>query len=120
MAQSPAAVTDAFTTLADPLRRYVLYYLAEQEAPVAFDRLATQAAAWRADSTPDAVDDATLAEIRTALYHVHLPKLADLGVITYRDDPGVITLTDETDSLEPFLDPARPADLGTDALGEQL
>lgn len=93
MAESTEAVTDTFSTLANPVRRYVLYYLAEQGTPVTFDCLATRVAAWRTDSTPDAVDDATLAEIRTVLYHVHLPKLADLGVITYEDNPGEIALT---------------------------
>jgi len=53
--------------LADPVRRYVLYYFDEQETPVSFDRLATRVAAWHTDSDPDVVDDATLTEIRTAL-----------------------------------------------------
>jgi len=53
--------------LADPVRRYVLYYFDDQETPVSFDRLATRVAAWHTDSDPDVVDDATLTEIRTAL-----------------------------------------------------
>ncbi|WP_254810536.1 DUF7344 domain-containing protein [Natronosalvus amylolyticus] len=119
MAESTEAVTDTFATLADPVRRYVLYYLSEQETPVSFDRLTTRVAAWRTDSTPDVVDDATLTEMRTALYHVHLPKLADLGVITYESNPGEIALTDDTVSLDPFLEPARRADLWTEPPSEQ-
>ncbi|TKR27960.1 DUF7344 domain-containing protein [Natronomonas salsuginis] len=120
MTETTGAVTDAFTALTDPVRRYVLYYLTNQEAPVSFDSLTTQAAAWDTDSEPDAVDDETLAEVRTALYHVHLPKLADLGVITYEANPGEIALTDDTDSLDPFLEPARQADLGTGTPTEQV
>lgn len=44
---------------------------------------------------------------------MHLPKLADVGVITYEDNPGEITLTDDTDSLDPFMESARRADRGT-------
>lgn len=120
MAKSPEAVTDAFTTLANPVRRYVLYTLAEQEGPSEFDSLATQVTAWRTASDPDDVDDATLADVRMDLHHVHLPKLADLGVITYKDNPGEISLADDTDSLESFLDPARRADFGTTAPTERL
>lgn len=119
MAESTEAVNDTFSALSNPVRRIVLYYLAEQETPVTFDRLAIQVAAWRTDSDPDAVDDATLTEIRTALYHVHLPKLADFGIITYKANPGEIALTDDTDSLEPFLEPACRADLGTGMPFEQ-
>ena len=52
MAKSTEAVTNPFSTLSYPVRRYVLYYLAEQETPVSFDRLATRVAAWHTDCVP--------------------------------------------------------------------
>lgn len=119
MSVTPEAVTEAFSTLADARRRYILYYLAEQETPVAFERLVTRVATWRTDRPPDAVDDTTLGAVRTALHHRHLPKLADQGFITYQDDPGVVALTDEIDTLEPFLGPARRMDLGADVPTER-
>jgi hypothetical protein len=107
MVNSPGAVPDTSRALADPVRRYCLSYLVEEETPITFDRLAAQVAAWRTDTDPDAVDDASLTKIRTALYHLHLPKLADLGIITYEATPEEIDLTNDTDSLDPFLEPAR-------------
>lgn len=83
-------------------------------------RASRRVAAWHTDTTPAAVDDGTLGEIRTALYHVHLPKLADLGVVTYEDTPGAVALTDDADSLSSFLEPARRDDLGTNVPSEQL
>lgn len=112
MVESTEEVTDTFSILAHPVRRYVLYYLAELEAPVTFDRLATRVAAWQTDSDPETVNSDTLDQIRTVLYHVHLPKLAEVGVITYDDNPGDITPTDAIDSLAPFIEPARRAELG--------
>ncbi|WP_255194652.1 DUF7344 domain-containing protein [Natronobeatus ordinarius] len=90
MAQSTEAVTNTFRILADPVRRYVLYYLDEQETPVSLDRLATRVAAWHTDSDPGAVDDATLTEMRTALYHVHLPKFSEAGYIAWDTDSRTI------------------------------
>ncbi|MFC7215916.1 hypothetical protein ACFQO4_17745 [Saliphagus sp. GCM10025334] len=90
MGESTEAVTNTFSILADSVRRYVLYYLDEQETPVSFDRLVTRVAAWHTDSDPDTVDDATLSEIRTALYHVHLPKLTEAGYIGWDGDTHTI------------------------------
>lgn len=110
MAQTTDAVTHTFSTLADPIRRCVLYYLAEQENPVSFDQLVSQVAASCTGSRPDAVDDETIAEMRVSLYHRHLPKLADLGVISYDDNLGEITLTEDADSIVSILNSARESD----------
>lgn len=103
MAQSTDAVTNTFRTLADPVRRYVLDSLDEQETPVSFDRLATRVAAWHTDSHPDAVDDATLTGMRTALYHVHLPTLAEAGYIAWDADTQTIRRGPNVDEITPLL-----------------
>ena len=90
MAESTEDVTDTFHALADPVRRYVLYSLDEQETPVSVDRLATRIAAWHTDSDPDVVDDAALTRIRTVLYHVHLLKLAKADYIAWDADTHTI------------------------------
>lgn len=64
MAESTDAVTNTFSTLADPVRRYVLNYLAEQEALVTFDRLAVRVAAWRTDCVPIRSGNDSLASSR--------------------------------------------------------
>ncbi|ADB63403.1 hypothetical protein Htur_4616 (plasmid) [Haloterrigena turkmenica DSM 5511] len=103
MAKSTEAVTNTFSTLADPVRRYVLHYLDEQETPVSFDRLATRVAVWHTDSDPDAVDDATLTEMRTALYHMHLPKLAEASYIEWDKDTHTIRRGPNFDEIVPLL-----------------
>jgi hypothetical protein len=52
MVEITVDVTDTGRILTDPIRRYVRYYLVEQEAPVTFDRLATRVAAWHSDCVP--------------------------------------------------------------------
>ncbi|MDS0294009.1 DUF7344 domain-containing protein [Halogeometricum luteum] len=83
MAQATEAVTNTFSILSNPVRRYVLYYLDEQETPVSLNCLATRVATWHIDCDPDAVDDATLTEMRTALYHIHLPKFSEADYLAW-------------------------------------
>ncbi|MFC3960303.1 DUF7344 domain-containing protein [Halovivax cerinus] len=103
MAESTEAAINSISTLIDSVRRDVLYYLAEQEPPVSFDRLATRVAAWQTDNDPDVVDDASLAEIRTALYHMHLPKLAEAGYIAWDADTHTIRRGPNFDENAPLL-----------------
>jgi hypothetical protein len=103
MAESTEVETNTFRTLADPIRRYVLNYLDEQETPVSFDRLATRVAAWHTDSDPEAIDDATPTEIRTTLYHVHLPKLAEADYIEWNADSHMIRRGPNFDEIAPLL-----------------
>lgn len=103
MAEPTTAVTNPFDTLVDPVRRYVLCYLDEQEAPDSFDRLVTRGAAWHTDSNSDAVDDATLTEMRTTLYHRHLPKLAEAGYIEWNRDTDTIRRGPNFDEIGPVL-----------------
>lgn len=103
MTESTEAVTNTFSTLADPVRRYALDYLDGQEAPVDFDRLATRVAAWHIDGDPEAVDDATLTEMRTALYHMHLPKLAEADYIAWNADTHMIRRGPNFDEFAPLL-----------------
>lgn len=103
MAESTEEVPNTFSILTDPVRRYVLYYLAEQETSVSFDRLVTRVGAWQTDNDPDAVGDATLAEIRTALHHMHLPTLVEEGYIAWDADTHTIRRGPNFDENAPLL-----------------
>jgi DNA-binding transcriptional ArsR family regulator len=103
MAQLTEVTTNTFRILADPIRRYVLCYLDEQETPVPFDRFATRVTAWHIDSDLDAVDDAALTEMRMALHHVHLPKLAEAGYLEYDRDTHTIRRGPNFGEITPLL-----------------
>lgn len=107
----PLELNAAFDLLGSSRRRYVLYYLtdlSDEPAEVAVDVLAEHVAACEAVPGRDA-DEETVARVRTALRHVHLPKLADAGVVDY--DPGERTVTLRgTAGLDPLLDAARTVD----------
>ncbi|SDD92854.1 hypothetical protein [Natrinema hispanicum] len=114
MAEPSTEITDAFTILADTRRRYALYHLTRQDAPVSFDNLVTQVAAKETDTEPDAVDNESFNAVASAMHHVHLPMLSERGVVTYEANPGEIKLVDDPSSLQPHLDAARRSELGSD------
>ena len=103
MAESTEAVSNTFSALTDPVRRYVLYSLDEQETPVSVDRLVTRVAARHTDSDTDVVDEATLTRIRTALHHVHLPKLDEADYIAWDADTHTIRRGPNFDENAPLL-----------------
>ncbi|WP_436932596.1 DUF7344 domain-containing protein [Halosimplex halobium] len=72
---------ERYELLAAERRRTALEVLAERGTPVELDDLATAVAAREGGETPAATD-----RLAVSLHHVHLPRMADLGVLDY--DPG--------------------------------
>ena len=77
--------------LADDRRREVLSYVVRAEGSLTVDELATTLAATDR-SRPPVAGDADRVGIR--LYHVHLPKLAKVGLIEVEDDYNRVTSTE--------------------------
>lgn len=81
--------TRVFEALANQRRRYVLYYLCE-ENQVTVDELATGLAAWEDDAPPEKVPDCEVEAMRTVLVHTLLPKLEDLGFLDHERPTGTV------------------------------
>lgn len=80
--QSSSSMDQLLDTLASSYRRHVVRELAGDEEPLAFDRLVE-----RAVETTDGIERN---DARIALYHVHLPKLVDSGVVTFDRDAETV------------------------------
>lgn len=98
--------TTIFGLLANDRRRYALHYLSNTVGPVALYDLAEQIAARENDPTYDRYE-----QILISLSHVHLPKLADAGVVEYDLELETVELVGGVDELTPFLDLAAAEDL---------
>lgn len=92
--------------LANSYRRAALSRLVEADDDVAFDRLV--------DQVIDAVDDQAVETpttdrtwVATRLYHVHLPKLADAGVLAH-DDWESFKATDRGEAAIGLLEGVEP------------
>lgn len=69
-------------------RRYALDALAEYDDPVDLEELA-EAVAAREDDL-DESEPSVRSAMATALHHIHLPKLADAGVVEYDPRSNVV------------------------------
>lgn len=76
-----------FALLSDDRRRYVVRYLQEATAPVALADLA-RTITERESAGPPAGAENRERTIHRSLYHWHVPKLADAGVVDHDRDRG--------------------------------
>lgn len=100
MSQSPSDVTREYAGIADLTtsdrhrvlaaehRRVALDILSERDAPVELEDLAGATAAREADG--DIADKETVEKVALRLHHVHLPLLAQLGVIDYDPEATLV------------------------------
>lgn len=77
--------TAIHAVLDDERRRHTLAVLADRGA-VTTTELATAIAAREREIPADAVTDEQRRDLEIALYHVHVPKLAELDVVAVDDD----------------------------------
>lgn len=94
--QSDLSMDVAFDVLADGRRRAVLSYLLQYERRASLEELADHVLA----TEPAVTDD----RARATLHHLHLPKLADAGVITYDGEQRMAVATDSIRTLKPYLE----------------
>ena len=80
--------TERHTLLRDERRRLVLDVLAEQPATVDLSEVAADVAA--RENGCDAADDSAVEHVAVALHHTHLPKMDELGVLTYQPETNLV------------------------------
>lgn len=78
-----------------PRRRLALEYLSARDSSIVLDELAVVVAARESERIAD--DRAAIDDVAAALHHVHLPKLADDGLVEYDAErrvvaPAVVTV----------------------------
>ncbi|WIV65646.1 DUF7344 domain-containing protein [Natrialbaceae archaeon AArc-T1-2] len=87
-----------FSLLSDRRRRRLLSLLSDRRA-VRIDEAVAWIAACEAETTLEEVPTETKRRVRVSLVHVHLPKLADAGVVDYDPRHGDVVLTDRGETL---------------------
>ena len=91
--------------LADRRRRYSLARLHEAVTPMHLGDLAEEIAAWERDHSQ--IDDpGTAGKIHQSLYHIHVAKMADAGLVNYDGMRDTVQLADEGHVLAAHLAPA--------------
>lgn len=95
----------AFKILADEHRRFVCYLLAATDDPIPIQELVSHLSG----SDPDPSDPVGGLPNQThrRLYHNHIPRLAEHGVVEYDREAETVSLTALGEKLEPYLDVAK-------------
>lgn len=90
-------------------RRFVLFYLFE-EGRAQLTTLSQRIAASEHDREPDELPVDIRQQTYLDLYHTHVPKLTEHGIVEYCDEEGAVKLAEPDDTLRTCL----AASLGTD------
>ena len=84
-------------------RREVLSLFVTREQPLTLRDLTHGVAQAEEGAEITDISQERVAEIRITLYHVHLPKLAEHGVVSVDEKRDVVEPTENLDQFEPFL-----------------
>lgn len=92
-----------FGALKNARRRRVLRYLDDRHEPVSLSDLAEHVAAIENDTSPENLAAQQRKRVYVALYQCHLPKLDDMGVITFNKSRGTIERNPTASQLDKYL-----------------
>lgn len=92
-----------FELCSDRHRRIALAILAGEQRPLTMDDIA-KTIVKHTDETPlREVSGETITNVKTSLYHLHLPKIEAAGLIEFDSDREVVEPTAQFDRVEPHL-----------------
>ena len=98
-------VDEVLTLLHERRRRYMLYYLSEQNGPVPVTELVDAVAEMEAEETP--IPNGTFDRVEIALTHNHLPEAQTAEFVEYDSTEKVVRLTDEPPAFNAILTVAK-------------
>jgi len=96
-------IEPVYEALGHTRRRYLCYTLLENTDWSLTD-LATKVAAWENDVPEHEVTENQHEEVYVSLYHAHVPKLVDGGVITFDEATETITTAEHADQVMTALE----------------
>lgn len=105
-----ANLNTIFDLLSAARRRYLLYYLLEVDSEVAELEAAVNAVYKQEVAGMEPEDHVSREEVRIELHHMHVPQLADAGVVDYDPRHGTIRYTGQP-ALAEWVEHARHKEL---------
>ncbi|MEY7849620.1 hypothetical protein AB7C87_10545 [Natrarchaeobius sp. A-rgal3] len=94
----------AFDLLRHSHRRTILATVVSDERALTLNDLTKIIAMWDRDEPITEISGDELAAISAALHHAHIPRLVDVGVVTYDENRHLIEPTDRLEEVKPYLD----------------
>jgi len=97
--------------LSNQRRRFVIHALKRADGELSVSELAEQVASWEYDKPIDHLDHQERKRVRNALRQFHLSKMADYGFIEYDATRGVVSLSNEADRANFYVDTLTGGDV---------
>ena len=93
-----------FEILKNERRREVIRYLREHEQQVTLSDLAEHIAALENDTDIASITSSQRKRVYVGLYQCHLPKMADMGIVQFNQNRGIVSLGENAPQLYEYLD----------------
>ena len=100
-----------FDILSSARRRYAISILNRRDEPMQLTELAEEIAALEADTTVEDLTKQQRKRVYVSLYQTHVPKMEEVGIVSYDGDEGTVTLAGGVDAVDEYLtesDETRP------------
>lgn len=115
MSDGTAEFETALDLYRDRYRRVVLAVLGDEQRPLTLNDLTKTVIKHACDGSVTDVSDGTAERVRVSLYHVHLPKLAEAGLVEYDPEQKLVEPTERLDQVQSHLSALIAADPELDA-----
>ncbi|WP_331233248.1 DUF7344 domain-containing protein [Natronorarus salvus] len=106
---SESGLDAIFGALATERRRSIVRCLADHGSPLTLDVLADVLASAEHSAGTERPNSEAVDEVYTSLYHVHLPKLADAGIVEYDRQGDTVSRAEHADAAIGLLHPPQTA-----------
>lgn len=98
-----------FEILKNERRREVIRYLRTHEQRVTLSDLAEHIAALENDTDIASITSSQRKRVYVGLYQCHLPKMADMGIVEFNQNRGIVALGPNASQLYQYLDNDGPS-----------
>lgn len=96
------SLDNIFDLLSHRRRRAVLDLLLTHDRPLSLTDLRNEVVEREQDTEITKIPEQRVRGVHVDLYHVHIPKLVEAGVVTYDQDRKLVEPTEKLSELEPF------------------
>ncbi|KAB1194813.1 hypothetical protein GJR96_07075 [Haloferax sp. MBLA0076] len=115
MTEEPIDFSSVLSLCQNQHRRIVLAVLTEEHRSFTLNDLTKTVLTYNHQTTSTEASEDAMTKVRLSLHHVHLPKLASGGLITYDPERQFVEPTELLDQMQPTLSTILGADPSLDA-----
>lgn len=92
-----------FDILSSARRRYAISILNQRAKPMQLTELAEEIAALEMDCAVDELTKQQRKRVYVSLYQTHVPKMEEVGIVSYDADDGTVELASGVNAVDEFL-----------------